>query len=346
MERYADSLGNALRGAAGPDLSLYDFRPSRQRIRHRGRIGRYWSRYARYLVQARRTTFQVNHILDQAYAHLTYALDGRRTIVTCHDIFPLQHWRGLIRGLERRGTPPLTVQFSLSGLQRARFVVTDSQATKDDLIEVLGLPSDRIRVVPPGVDAIFSPSQSLPEPRNEATIVCVSTGGPYKNDRAAVEVLARVVKEADREVRLVRVGTTLAPRDAERAREYRVADRILELGFLSDAALADVYRQADAVLHPSFYEGFGWPPLEAMASGIPVVTSTWSSLVELTGDAALRADAEDYDGLADCVVRTLHDERLRSDLRRRGLVRAQRFSWDRTAGQVLGLYETIVSEGS
>jgi len=346
MDRYADSLGKALRAAAPPTLSLRDFRPPRRQLATRGRVDRYWSRYARYWLHARRTSFDANHVLDHAYGHLTYALEGRTTIVSCHDLFPLQHWRGAIPGLERRRTRPLTVQLSLSGLQRARFVVTFTQAIKDELVDVLALDPERVRVVPHGVNSCFAPPTTPRERGGRATILCVSTGGPYKNNRAAVEVLARVANRCEREVCLVRVGPPLPPAETDRSRRYGVRERTVELGQLSEASLAEAYRRCDVLLHASLYEGFGWPPLEAMASGTPVVTSTWPSLVEVTDDAALHADAQDYDGLADHVLTALEDERVAQDLRRRGPQRAQEFSWHGAAEQVLTLYKTVLEEDS
>jgi glycosyltransferase involved in cell wall biosynthesis len=345
MDRYATSLVTALRAASAGELSLHEVRPANKRRLLPHRLHDYWTRYPRYWSQARRTSFDMNHVLDHAYGHLTYALDGRRTIVSCHDIFPLQHWRGAIRGLDQRRKPPLTVQLSLSGLRRARFVVTSSQATKDDLVDALSLDPQRIRVVPYGIDACFAPATAPREKNCAATILCVSTGAPYKNHRAAVEVLARVVKRSERDVRLVRVGPPLPPAEAERSRRYGLRDRTLELGQLPEARLADTYRRSDVLLHPSMYEGFGWPPLEAMASGVPVVVSTSRSLLEVTNGAALRADAEDYDGLADCVLTALEDERVTHDLRRRGLERAQQFSWHRAAQRQLELYQAIAEEG-
>jgi glycosyltransferase involved in cell wall biosynthesis len=344
MDRYADSLEAALRAASPPELSLQEVRPpDRQRLLP-GRLDRYWSRYPQYWVHARRTSFNVNHVLDHAYGHLTYALDGDRTIVSCHDIFPLQHWRGAIRGLERRRTRPLTVQLSLSGLRRARFVVTSSEATKDDVVDVLALDPERVRVVPYGIDASFAPASAPRENNGPATILCVSTGAPYKNHRAAVEVLARVVKRSERDVRLVRVGPPLPPAEAERSRRYGLRERTVELGQLPEAGLADAYRRSDVLLHPSLYEGFGWPPLEAMASGVPVVVSTWRSLLEVTDGAALRADPQDYDGLADCVLTALEDERVTQKLRLLGLERARQFSWHLAAQRQLELYRTIAAE--
>jgi alpha-1,3-rhamnosyl/mannosyltransferase len=238
----------------------------------------------------------------------------------------------------------VTFLVSLAGLRKARVIVTASQATKDQLVKVLEIDPQRIHVVPVGVDPIFSPDHAPPKPRDRATILSVSTGAPYKNQRAVVEVLARVAARSERPVRLVRVGPPLPAEEAERLRRHRLSDMVVELGRVSERALSEAYRGADVLIHPSLYEGFGWPPLEAMASGLPVVTSTWASLTEVTDGAALEADPLDYDGLADCVLRIIEDRQIADELRERGLRRAELFPWEQAATQMAALYRTILDE--
>lgn len=344
MDRYALKLRAAL-GATSPEtMSFVEYRPPAMRVRVPGRLGRYWSRYVRYWTYAHKTSFDVNHVLDHSYGHLTYTLDGHRSIVTCHDLFPLRHRHGQISGLKRRRTPPLTFALSISGLRGARFVVADSEATRKQLVEIRDLPADRIRVIPPGTDVASPVSNPKPISRREVRILCVSTGAPYKNHRGVVEVLARVVKRHDRRVVLIRVGPALPRAEHELLRRYGLRGNVVELGHVSEEALGALYRSSDILLHPSFYEGFGLPPLEAMASGLPVVTSTAEALVELTRDAALQADALDYDGLADCVLQILEDESVMCTLSQRGLRRAKPFTWEASARRFAELYDAILQE--
>lgn len=344
MDRYAESLRRSLTEVAAPDLSVTEFRPPPRRVQPQGRLGGYWSRYPRYSLYARPTKFDVNHVLDHAYGHLTYVLVPERTIVTCHDLHPWQRWRGTVPGLSHRRRPPVTFQVSLAGLRRARLIVAVSQATKDQVVEVLGIDPQRIHVVPNGVDPIFSPEHESRRPSEEATILCVSTGAAYKNHRAVVEVLVRVAARSRRPVRLLRVGPPLPTEEIERVIRYGLRDKVVELGRVSERVLSDAYRSSDVLLHPSVYEGFGWPPLEAMASGLPVVTSRWASLIEVTNGAALHADALDYDGLSDRVMSVVENDQLARDLRERGLERAREFSWTRTATRLLQLYENVINE--
>jgi glycosyltransferase involved in cell wall biosynthesis len=113
------------------------------------------------------------------------------------------------------------------------------------------------------------------------------------------------------------------------------------LGFLPDETLAVVYRLAAVFVFPSLYEGFGLPPLEAMACGTPVVTSNVSSLPEVVGDAALLVDPYSAEAIADAMRRVLTDTSLRSDLRARGLARAGEFSWEQSARRVREIYDEV-----
>ena len=119
---------------------------------------------------------------------------------------------------------------------------------------------------------------------------------------------------------------------------YNLHKYVRFLGFLPDELLAIVYRLASVFVFPSLYEGFGLPPLEAMASGTPVVTSNVSSLPEVTGDAALLVDPTDANAIADAMLRVLTDPALHADLRARGLARARQFSWERSVRQIRDIY--------
>jgi glycosyltransferase involved in cell wall biosynthesis len=110
-------------------------------------------------------------------------------------------------------------------------------------------------------------------------------------------------------------------------------------GFVPDATLSVLYRLASVFVFPSLYEGFGLPPLEAMASGTPVVTSNVSSLPEVAGDAAVLVDPYDPEAIADGIYRVLTDEGLRHDLRQKGLNRARQFSWEDSARRVRAIYQ-------
>jgi glycosyltransferase involved in cell wall biosynthesis len=360
MSRYALSLGRTLREFNDDRLIIQEVSPSAapttRRIAGRTPLFRYWVRYPRYLHEARSTTFAVNHILDQAYGHLTYALNTDRTIVTCHDLFPLLHWRGDVHGVARRRKRPVTVELSVSGLRSARFVIADSEATKQDLINVAKVKPGAIRVIPPGIDPAFRPlgdneiaTADTVWPlgsRSTKRILCIDTGGIRKNRRAMLEVFARVRSRVKGDICLVRVGPALEDSDLRHVHRLGIERNMVHLNHVPEQHMPLLYNSCDLLLFPSLFEGFGWPPLEAMACGTPVVSSRAAAIEEVAGAVALTADAGDYDGLAELVLRVLEDRKDTEARRARGLVHANTFSWVRTAREITKLYHTILCEAS
>jgi glycosyltransferase involved in cell wall biosynthesis len=123
---------------------------------------------------------------------------------------------------------------------------------------------------------------------------------------------------------------------------HKLHKHVRFFGFVSDKTLASLYRLASAFVFPSLYEGFGLPPLEAMAAGTPVITSNVSSLPEVVGDAALLIDPYEPDEIAAAMRRILTEPGLRDDLRARGLARVQQFSWDRSVRRVREIYGEVL----
>jgi len=224
-------------------------------------------------------------------------------------------------------------------------IIVVSRSTKADLVRHLAVDPERVAVVPGGVDSSFRP---LPRAEVEAVLaplglaygaylLFLGTLEPRKN---IVRLLDAVMKAGSDVGPLVLAGADgwgndeLRPRIAELARRGRVR----ALGYVPETLRPMLLGGARAFLYPSLYEGFGLPPLEAMACGTPVITSDVSSLPEVVGDAALLIDPHDVDGLAGAIRRLWDDEALRQDLRARGLARARDFSWERTARLTLEVY--------
>lgn len=226
-------------------------------------------------------------------------------------------------------------------LRASARVIADSAQTKADVVAYYGLSSERIAVIPPGVNRTqFYPR---PEARAEASrlglrtfVLFVGNLRPHKNIGRLLEALAQVPG-----------GLTLAvvgyrdprywPALAERAEELGVAGRVRFLGFMEARWLPVLYSAALAVVVPSLHEGFGLPVLEAMACGAPVIASTSGALRETAGDAAVLVDPRDVPGWASAITRVSADASLRADLRARGVARAAQFSWTETARRVLAL---------
>jgi glycosyltransferase involved in cell wall biosynthesis len=218
--------------------------------------------------------------------------------------------------------------------RRAARVLAISELTKRDLVELYGIPEEKITVTPLAADPAFRPHG--PSPNGEPYALFVGALQPRKEATTAIEALALV---GDSAPRLVLVG----PDKGARAEVEETAARLgvpVELrGHLPQDELAGLYRGAACLVFPSRYEGFGLPLLEAMASGTPVVATTAGALPEVAGDAAVLVEPGNPVAMAGGIERALADhERLREA----GLARAARYSWAETAGLTLGVYRELL----
>ncbi len=263
-----------------------------------------------------------------------------RTVVTVHDLSFLRYPECAARGL----VSYLSAVVPRS-LRRADLILADSAWTKQDIVDLLGMPADKIAVVPAGVGPEFRPiarRDDLERVRERYRlpprfILHVGTLEPRKNLLRLMEALRAL---PDPDVALVLVGGKGWLYDDIFAGVQRLGltGRVIFPGYIAEADLPAVYNLAIVLAYPSLYEGFGIPPLEAMACGTPVVCSHSSSLPEVAGDAALMVDPLDTAALTHALQRVLDDGSLRADLRRRGLEQAQRFTWDAAAQRLLAAY--------
>ena len=273
------------------------------------------------------------------------AVGGFARVVTIHDAVPL-----LYPETQTRLTNLLFRRYIPHALPFVDRVIADSQATKRDLVRLYGLPDERVSAVLLGVADGFSPRAAL---EIEPVLVRHGIAGPYvlavgsleprKNLPALFEAFAGL-RAAGLPHRLVVVGRTAwkAAPIFRRLEELGLGDAVVLTGYVADADLPALYAGAACFVFPSLYEGFGLPPLEAMACGTPVVASNAASIPEVVGDAALSVDPRDGDALGRAIQRVLEDPTLAADLRRRGLARATHFSWRRTAAEHAAIYAAVV----
>ena len=327
-------------------------RPWHRWLRQRGRLGRvaalYWSRYVEYPHLARPCQADLYHILDHGNGWLIRYLDPAKTIITCHDLIPL-----VLRGMRRSRWPWLTealFEHALAGLRQARVVIADSPCTRRDLVAHMGIPEARIWVVPQairddlrppvmdGEQAAARKAFQLPE---GPLLLHLGHTEFYKNLEGVLRAIA-VLSARGESVRLVRAGARLPPHLWQVARRLGIAERIVDLGSIPGAQVPQLYWAADVLVYPSWYEGQGLPPLEAMASGLPVVVSDRGALPETVKAAGLLVNPAAPGELADAVARILHDPPLRAALRARGLERAADFRGDVCARQTLAVYQAVL----
>ena len=267
-------------------------------------------------------------------------------IVTIHDAIAFRYPEGYPRlnNLLHRHYIPAT-------LPNVDAVITVSEAARGDLLAHLGLPGERVRVVASGVSDRFRPV-----PSEEARQVAARLGldGPFilsvgarqarKNVPRLLEAFAALRARGIRH-RLALAGPTLwsDPTLSATLARHGLGDAVVSLGYVDEQDLPALYSAADLFVLPSLLEGFGLPVLEAMACGTPVVCSNTSSLPEVAGDAALLVGPLDIGEIADAMARVLADAALAAELRRRGLERAARFSWQGTARATVAVYRDVAS---
>ncbi|MHB8575736.1 MAG: glycosyltransferase [Dehalococcoidia bacterium] len=180
----------------------------------------------------------------------------------------------------------------------------------------------------------------LPIP-DEVAILHVGTAAWQKNLSSVLGCVAELRRRGI-PARLIRAGAPLPPPLLRLAADLEIAEYVTELGKPDDFGLKQVYGAADLLLYPSLKEGFGWPPLEALACGLPVVTSFDPALLELTGEAALHAPARDVSALADQCCRLLNDRELRQRLRVASIQRSHTYTWPRTAKAFAAVYARVL----
>lgn len=297
---------------------------------------------------AKRAGAQLIHLPHAGATPLGLGLLGVRSIVTCHDLIPLRHaahygsWRdGWGRGLRL--------------LMRRRFVGADhviaiSDATAHELATLLGVMPSDVSVVLHGIDhGVWKPAPDGDAQRLAALdlppsfLLYVGAADWRKNHRAMFRAL-NLANQRGADVSLVWAGrlrddhARLVERDRQALRP-----RVRMLGHVDDATLRALYRSALGTLYVSRAEGFGYPLLEAMCVGSPVIAGNTSSLPEVVGDAALSVDPESDGAIADAIVALARDAALRRALRDRGFARAAKFTLERQATETLAAYRRALS---
>lgn len=239
-------------------------------------------------------------------------------------------------------------------VRQARRIIAISASTRRDLIELFGASPERVVVVYCGVDPAFTVARNEPalaelRARHNLPakmILHVGTIEPRKNLARLIHAFARAKRAAHLPHQLVLVGARgwkYAEVDAA-IEQAGVANDVRFAGYVPQDELPLWYQAAELFVYPSLYEGFGLPPLDAMASGVPVITSNAASLPEVVGEAALQIAPTDLDALTDAIVRVLTESNLRAQLIERGMRQAQKFSWAHAGQETMTVYRTVLSE--
>jgi len=312
--------------------------------------------------------------LDADVLHVPYWAPPVRaalpTVVTVHDLIPL-----LLKPYRGRLLVQLYTAFVRAASPRATLLITDSEASRRDIVEHLNVSPDRVQTVYLAVDRIYKPLGSADEAEAEeaearslrceisvaedaAVLAKLGVQSGYvlylggfdvrKNVAGACAAFARAAQTVT-DARLVIAGklpavdSEFAPDPRRLAQEAGLpAERVHFVDFVPEADKPALYRGARVFIFPSRYEGFGLPPLEALACGTPVVGSRAASLPEVVREGGVLLDPDDVDGMAAALVRLLTDDAFHAELRRRAIQRAARFTWEATARETFAAYEKAI----
>jgi glycosyltransferase involved in cell wall biosynthesis len=231
--------------------------------------------------------------------------------------------------------------------RRASRVITNSNNSRNDLLQFYQVDASKVRLIYWAVDQTFGagPVQERQVEEEGDYILYVGSLEPRKNIATLIESFEQLrTDNPDLKTKLILIGGESPLFAAVRLQIKQFHNDVVFKGFVSDEELKQYYRNAMVVAYPSLYEGFGLPPLEAMASGAPVVTSNTSSLPEVVGDAALMVSPYDCAQLAGTLARVIRDRRLREEMRRRGFEQVKKFNWYRVARNVLAVYYEVYCE--
>ena len=268
------------------------------------------------------------------------------SLTTVHDLSPMHY---------PRYHPPERVRYLENELPktlaRATHIITDSQFVRGELISLLGVAAERITAIPLGVGSQYRPRGAeetrkildFYHLRHGQYLLAVATLEPRKNLPGLITAYTRLPVFLRKRFPLVLVGGRgwKSFKLEETISCLEVKGEIRRLGYLPAEHLPCVYSGAGAFAFPSFYEGFGLPPLEAMASGVPVLTAGNTALVEVVGDAGILVEAKDNDAILVGLERLLMDEEFRRTARQKGIEQSSRFTWKHCVEQTVSTYYNV-----
>jgi glycosyltransferase involved in cell wall biosynthesis len=345
MDRYwreLDRVKNSMECGEFAFSSLLRGPP--ESTREAGRWVRAAARYAVYPLRAAMAKpVSVFHLLDHSHAHLLRFLGRKgKKIVTVHDLFPIRDSTGITARQVKR------FRDKLNELRRADLILVNSNNTGADLKDFLGVNCPPCERVAMGVNnQAFSEERCTPisELENLAPgpiVLCVGSNQRRKNLAILPDVFELALVHLEK-LTFIRVGPRLEASIRSRLKAYEPRLQIVELSDLSEEKLISVYRRADVLFFPSILEGFGFPTVEAMAAGTPVVASNATAMPEINGDAALYFQPTDPTKAAELLVRVLNDPQLAEELRKKGKKQALELDWKCHFKQLCDYYRAVAA---
>ena len=290
------------------------------------------------------------HIIDGSQAYISEWIKHPVSIATSHDIIPFLQLLGRFGNLQLGGSSRWLIKKSIKGLRQVEHVIAVSNNTASDLSSFAKVDPKAISVIPhafyPGIStyANSNPPLSWSERREskQAFILHVGNNAFYKNREGLFRIFSRIRSSCP--IKLKLVGSDASQGERQIIKKLGIKNHVSFIIDSDDAKLFDLYQKACLFLFPSLYEGFGWPPLEAMALGCPVVCSNAASLPEVVGDAALICSPKDEEEIAENCLTVLQDASVANRLIERGYSRVKMFSLERMGRQVMEVYTRVLNE--
>jgi glycosyltransferase involved in cell wall biosynthesis len=273
-----------------------------------------------------------------------------RSVVTIHDCIHLM----FPQYLPNRAAYAYAKAQIWAAASRADRILTVSEASKNDLLRRFRIPAEKITVIYNAIDdrlRVAPPRAVMARVRERYQldgryVLYVGNIKPHKNLERLIDAFGRLRAAGHDDLTLVIIGDQITRYQGLRraVHQHKLHGHVRFLGFVAIETLAAFYRMASVFVFPSLYEGFGLPPLEAMASGTPVVPSNTSSLPEVTGDAACLVDPNDAESIYDGMARVLTDSAYRDALIERGYARANQFSWEASVRRTREIYAEVLQQ--
>lgn len=350
LDLYADYLYSGITQQTAWPLQVSEVQPKiaglAKYLPDRMQLKMRWSRYLGYPRQARGKGGDINHIIEIGYAHLVRVLDPKKTVVTLHSTLPLVTWNNPQSRWSYSHRPRL-LEYSIRHLKRVARIISVSETLKRELLQYSDCREEQITVIPFGLDDSFQPLDNQPQLRRrlglplDVQLVLITGWQGYKNHLTSLKVCQRLQSHYRQPIQLVRVGA-LTPEWQSYRQQLALQNEVIEIPYLPISEMPLLYNAVDLLLFPSWVEGFGRPPLEAMACDTPVVTSDIPAIREVAGDAVLMAPAEDSEGLARHAYTLLTDRQVREQMIAKGKLRAKRFNWAENIKSTLKVYQELL----
>lgn len=355
MRIWANALLRELH-QLGVDVELIAPRPFFGRMKPSATgVGKWFGYIDRFLIFPRKlrtaaATADVVHLCDHGGAVYVSMMKRKPVVVTCHDMIGV---RGAMRELpEIRSSifGRFLQQWICRGLLQSTQVACVSQATCDDVRRILKTDHN-LRVILNGLNSPFQPIAAEEVERRLAAqpatlapfILHVGSNVAYKNREGVLRIFAKAAEGSN--IRLVFAGEALNRDLVRMARELQIYDRVIQVVKPDSAIIEALYNRAVALLFPSLYEGFGWPPIEAQACGCPVVASRIPPLVEVLGQSAALRPVDDETGMAEEIRKLAADSEYRNEMRQRGFENVRsRFQTSRMMGEYVALYKELACQ--